>query len=284
MMQKSGNIPIIALSTDVYRVLLFAYPAGFRREYGAQMRQVFRDCCLRALTQNGGIGMLELWAITLFDFARSLVEEHTQKETTMKNSNLIRLSGWAFIAGAITFIAILSGTDPVSIPASVISAILLAVGLLGLRARYGERAGSFGRSILLIGVIGMPLPYLAIALFAVAAAVLPLTPIQVENAFSAGLWVLLFGGPAIVLLALTLFGVAALRRKPMPRMNWLPVVAGIWYPAIYFGFSGYLISHGGDYSGEYQTAIILGLLVQFFALCGLGAILLSEPSQETAMA
>ena len=281
MMQKSGDTPMVALSTDIYRLLLFAYPGRFRREYSAQMRQVFRDCCLRAFNQNGGIGMFELWVITLFDFARSLLEEHSQKETGMKNSNFIRLSGYAFIVGAFAFITILTGSDPVTIPASLISAILLVVGLLGLRARYGERVGGLGRSILLIGAIATFLPYLALAVLAFAAGS------QADALMQEGLWVLLFGGPAFALLALTLFGLVALRTKPMPRMNWLPLVAGIWYPLFFIAGTAYIVTaHNGNgyYLFEYQTAIIAILLVQFFALCGLGAVLLTEPSQETVMA
>ena len=32
-----------SLSPSVYRILLLAYPAHFRRKYGLQMAQVFRD-------------------------------------------------------------------------------------------------------------------------------------------------------------------------------------------------------------------------------------------------
>ena len=65
----------------------------------------------------------------------------------MSNAELIKRSGWLFIAGAFAFITILTGSDPIAIPGSVISAILLAVGMLGLRAAYGERIGSLGRNI-----------------------------------------------------------------------------------------------------------------------------------------
>ena len=47
------------------------------------------------------------------------------------------------------------------IPGSLISAILLAAGMLGLRARYAENAGGFGRNIALISVIATVLFILA---------------------------------------------------------------------------------------------------------------------------
>ncbi len=41
----------------------------------------------------------------------------------MSKPELIKKSGWAFIAGAFAFITILSGSDPIAIPGSVVSAI-----------------------------------------------------------------------------------------------------------------------------------------------------------------
>ena len=55
-----------------------------------------------------------------------------------------------------------------------------------------------------------------------------------------GLWILLFEGPAVGLLALTVFGLVALRRKPMPHLNWLPVLAGVSYLAVYFFSAAFL--------------------------------------------
>ena len=72
----------------------------------------------------------------------------------MSKSELIKLSGWAFLAGAVAFLTILSGSDPIALPGSWISALLLAGGLLSLRAGYGETLSPFGRNILLMGAVG----------------------------------------------------------------------------------------------------------------------------------
>ncbi len=155
----------------------------------------------------------------------------------MSKSQLIKFSGWAFILGAFSFATILTGSDSIAFPGSVISSILLAVGLLGLRARYGEYLGGIGRNILLIGVIGMILLYIVVGyLFLMYFGVLP----AIQNDLPEGLWILLFGGPAVLLLALTLFGLTTLRSKPMSHLNWLPVVAGIWYPLVYLFLATYL--------------------------------------------
>src|SRR5512138_1811979 len=134
----------------------------------------------------------------------------------MSKSRLISWSGWCFILGSIAFIAVLQGSEASAFPISMASAILLAAGLLGLRARYGEGVNAFGKNSLLLGACG---PIVLVIVVAMGLAGI-LTATQIEQ----GLWILLFGGPAFVLLGLTLFGLAALRCKPMERFNWLPVV------------------------------------------------------------
>jgi hypothetical protein len=199
----------------------------------------------------------------------------------MSKAEFSKLSGWAFIAASIAFITILSGSDPLAIPGSVISTLLLAAGMLGLRARYGEHAGSFGRNILLLGVIGPILLCIVIASMALIYRSGNLTDAEVE---AKGLWIVIFGGPAISLLGLTLFGLAALRSKPMARFNWLPVFAGIWYPVFYFFLAGYLFTHNGVYPGQYQMSFNIMHLMQFLALCVLGSILVSDTSEKMATA
>ncbi len=199
----------------------------------------------------------------------------------MSKSQFIKLSGWAFILGSIAFIMILLPDSSAGFASSVISSILLAVGMLGLQARYGGNAGGFGRNILLIGLIGMVLLYMVVAyMFLMHFGVLPAVQIQAPE----GLWILLFGGPAILLLALTFFGLAALRNKPMSQLNWLPVFAGIWYPVIYFFLAGYIFTHNGTYPAQYHTAIQMMISIQFLALCVLGLILVNDTPQEMATA
>jgi hypothetical protein len=190
----------------------------------------------------------------------------------MSKPELIKKSGWAFIAGAVAFITILTGSDPIAIPGSVASAILLAVGMSALRATYGERAGSFGRSMLLLGMLGPVLWFFIIAFMA-----LTVTETQVKE----GLWVLIFVGPAISLLGLTLFGLVALRNKPMPRLNWLPLLAGIWYPVAYI-FLSYDILHERVVTDQYLPALAVIALIQFFALFVLGVVLVTDTPQKMA--
>ena len=190
----------------------------------------------------------------------------------MSKSELIKLSGWAFIAGAFAFITLLSGSDPIAIPGSVVSSILLAVGMSCLWAAYSETVGLFGRSFLLLGVLGPVLWFIVI----VSMPIIRVTETQVKE----GLWVLIFVGPAISLLGLTLFGLTALQSKPMPRLNWLPVFAGIWYPVTYTLFSVYDISHKGVVPDQYLPALALIVAIQFLTLCILGFVLIDDSSKE----
>jgi two-component system, NarL family, sensor kinase len=183
----------------------------------------------------------------------------------VSKSQFIKLSGLAFLAGSFAFVAILRG----SFSSTIISSIVLAIGMLALRAGYGESVGRFGKNILLIGVVGMVLTYLSIFIL-----------LQIKTSWKFDLsnwWFLGFAGPAILLLALTLFGLTALRSKPMSRFNGLPILAGIWFPVIYFSFITYVFTNNGTFPAQFPyTAIEIMIVIQFLALCLLGFILVTD--------
>jgi hypothetical protein len=66
------------VSERVYRALLTVYPREFRREYGAQMRQVFGDLCREALRKNQKRGLVRLWILTVLDLGRSALLQRTR--------------------------------------------------------------------------------------------------------------------------------------------------------------------------------------------------------------
>ena len=193
----------------------------------------------------------------------------------MSQPELIRKSGQLFIAAAFAFVTILSGSDPIAIPGSVIAAILLAVGMSGLRSAYRETISPPGRNMLLLGMLGPVLWIVAMAFLVLTAERIPMEQ---------GLWVLIFVGPAISLLGLTLFGLTALGSKPMPRLNWLPFFTGIWYPVTFILFSVYDISHKGVFPDQYLPALVVTVLIQFLALCWFGSTLISDSRMEPATA
>ena len=199
----------------------------------------------------------------------------------MSKPELIKRSGWAFVAGSLAFITILSSSDAIQIPGSMISALLLAAGMLSLRAGYRETVSRFSRNILLMGVVGAVLWDLVLVyLIAMSSS----GTLHVDDAQGKRFWIVAFGGPAVALLALTLFGLTTLRSKPMSRLNWLSILAGIWYSAVYSFLFVYLISHNGKLPDQYWPIVKLTFAIQFFALFVLGVVLVTNAHQELATA
>ena len=283
MTKKSMDPPIIVFSVKVYQVFLAVYPAKFRQAYGSHMLQVFRDCCLRSFRQSGTSGMLKLWAITLFDLLRSSIEERLQKETFMTKSKFIRVSGWSLMLGAIAFsIFTISALvesnfydpymrlnifyDTKIVLGIGISSVLLAVGILGLRTRYGEKVGIAGKHILLIGTITGP----AISLFGAFGS---------EAKVFSWAWILLYAGNIILLACLTIFGISVLRMKPLPHWNGLPFIAGLWLPVL---LPSIMIANASEVPGILTLTIAKGILLfQSVALFMLGYLLQANVSEET---
>jgi hypothetical protein len=279
MISKSSDTSPVAFSVAVYRFLLAAYPRDFREEYGVHMLQVFRDCCIRALRQNGAYGIFRLWAVTLFDFIRSVIEEHLQKETNMSKSTLIRIGGWALVLGGLNYLLIfiniyLEQTQDILYQLSPFRAfsnnliylgpIFLVIGLLGLRERYGEAVGTLGKNILLVGAVGALMTYLGV--------------IKSETIDT---WMLFYFSPAFSLACLTVFGITALKSKPLPRWNGLPIIAGVWFP---LAFLLYLTTNifQSNASGLLGTYVLL--FIQYPALMVLGFILQADVPREEAIA
>lgn len=146
----------------------------------------------------------------------------------MNNPSFIRVSGWLMILGAVAFlpgaIAMLfweSQTLRWSPSVMQLAAfavfwapVLLAVGMLGLRARY-----KLGGGVLLFGAVVGGL------LVIVGTLVQFLTPDYSVSEAYYGVWL---GGVLVLNLCLSIFGMMALLEKPLPRWNWLPLVAGAW--------------------------------------------------------
>jgi len=171
----------------------------------------------------------------------------------------IRLAGGALIFGTIIFA--LSAISQ-QIMGFLASMLLLAFGVLGLRNRFGEKVGEFGKNILLIGVILGSVISL-VGLF--GAAVDPL-------------WILIVAGPATLFACLALFGVVALYKKPMSRWNLLPLLAGVWFPIIFVPII--IKVFNGNWYPNTNTMLILPLYLQGIALVILGYVLISDTPDE----
>jgi hypothetical protein len=175
----------------------------------------------------------------------------------------IRLAGLALIVGAI--VLALSGISE-QVMGFMLSMILLAVGILGLRNRYGEQAGVFGNNILLIGVVlGSVTSF--VGLF--GAAVDPL-------------WILIPAGPAVLFIGLSLFGVVALYKRPLTRWNILPLLAGVWFPI--FFVPALIETFKGNWYPESSSVALPLIILQCITLSILGYVLISDTPDEMATA
>jgi hypothetical protein len=63
-------------SLKFFKVFLVAYPREFRREFGSDMAQVFRDCYLAEKSKSGSLGVWRLWLLTLIDLLKTAPKEH----------------------------------------------------------------------------------------------------------------------------------------------------------------------------------------------------------------
>jgi hypothetical protein len=238
MMQSVTKEPSpISLSLSIYQLLIATYPAGFRREYGPHMAQVFRDYSLRVYRLDGTPGLLRLWILTLLDYLKSVVEEHMQQGVHMSKSKFIRLSGWAFALGAIAFMVVLVGlsrdvpeysrynalSQPIDLYFEYATAVLLPssmflwlIGLIGLYLRYSEEINVIGKISLASGMLGAGINFLITVLWA----------FQVNLNWDD--WGVFVGSLSLFSLSLVVFGIISIRDRLLPRWNALPILAGSW--------------------------------------------------------
>lgn len=279
MITQSSDAAPVALSVAVYRLLLAAYPKEFREEYSADMLQVFRDLSLRAHEQNGMVG---LWAVTLLDWIQSLFEEHLQKETNMSKSTFIRISGWALVLGGIAFLLLFMGWfmdqyypllhwsdkygDIGYVAGLLVAPLLTAIGIFGLRARYGRDIGKTSSAVLLAGtLIG-----LGSNIFGYVSEYLDLFGLYGDTS-----WNFTLLGATGVMFCLSLFGFFALPSRPLPRWNGLPILAGIGFPLLVF--FGYVLRMFTRFNA--LAAIIMS--VQLLAMIILGIILQGDADAQS---
>ena len=97
------------LSSRVYKLLLIVYPSAFRREYGHQMQQVFRDRYRDEALRNRHLAIAGYWIRTLFDLVLTAIREHSEdfrKDHTIMRRDMISLAGCiAIIATAFALLS-----------------------------------------------------------------------------------------------------------------------------------------------------------------------------------
>lgn len=88
-MNKSTQLGRLPVSQRFYALMLRAYPADFRREYGLHMAQVFRDCSREVDRIKGPISLIHFWFTILLDLVKTAPNEHLdnlRKERSVMNN------------------------------------------------------------------------------------------------------------------------------------------------------------------------------------------------------
>lgn len=241
MQAKNPDPHLVALSVAAYRWLLGLYPQSFRYEYGPHMLQVFRDSAIVSVRRDGVGGLPPLWGRTLLDLVRTVAEEHMQRGVDMTRDTFIRLSGWGMIVGTVLLALLFSSAldesnvrlflyntlgiestarniYQIRTVASTVAEIvgvgalsLLTMGILGLQLRYGKQVGQLGEYSLWASFAGG----------AIATVIVMGWALSLYISFTWFFW-----SGFVMLFFLGLFGLVAIRHKPMKRGNWLPFLAG----------------------------------------------------------
>ena len=194
----------LVLSDRIYRFLLLAYPRSFRRAYGADMAQVFRDECRSRLKHDTPGGMTRLWIWTLCDWSGTVLKQHIEEAFHMSGQKwLIRLGALAALAGGILGIYLVA-QEPNSYGnygwngwLAPVVAVLFALGLGGAVAAYHQQLGPLGWSGATLAVVGLLL-------------------MAVGHAVEA-LWALIFIGPIVIVpIGSLLLGISIYRDKSAP--------------------------------------------------------------------
>jgi hypothetical protein len=78
--------PAVLISVRIYKRLLAAYPAAFRREFGPPMIQMFRDQCRDAWAVHRGWSLAALWCRILIDWIKTATKEHFENLRQSKSA------------------------------------------------------------------------------------------------------------------------------------------------------------------------------------------------------
>lgn len=125
----------LALSNRIYCLLLYLYPAPFRREYGYHMAQVFRDDVRGTLQDRGRLAVVNLWLLAFLDLLKTAVTERIWEILHMPVEKLTRWSGPVGAVGGLLYAmgvaSIIYGAAPFTI-SLLVTVPLLGLGLFGL--------------------------------------------------------------------------------------------------------------------------------------------------------
>jgi hypothetical protein len=252
----------ISLTTRIlfwlYRLLLKTYPARFRQKYALPMQQLLVDIWREAERRGRASVMAKVWGITFLDLILTIPAEYLDDLRLSHN-----LRGPALMLGGALFSTgfLLPNPDPAAAPLGLagpcclaLSCLFLTIGLFGFQASYADRLGIAGRVFLALAALGSIVSM-------VGSLEMMITGLDL-------LWGVRMLGFVILFLFMTLCGLVCLVRRPLPHLNGIPLLIGVWIPAgglfgaLYHATTGNWLG-GGSLAA---TGIILTIGVGFLLL------------------
>ena len=195
---------VLVISDRLYCWLIRAYPSSFRREFGIQMTQVFRDKCRVRFAQQGLMGLGLIWMHTLGDWLKTILEQHIEEAFHMSGQKwVVQFGALAALVGGLLGLYLLTrgpnayGNYGWQGWLAPLAALLLAFGLGGAILAYQTAlngSGWAGALIMLAGLLLLGIGY------------------SVE-----ALWALIFIGPVIIApIGAMLLGLNIYQKKILP--------------------------------------------------------------------
>ncbi|HET8909018.1 MAG TPA: hypothetical protein VFN11_18840, partial [Ktedonobacterales bacterium] len=276
----------LRFSVALYGRLLVMYPRSFRREYGTQMLQVFRDCSREAARTRGPVGLCRYWLVATSDLIVSTLAERRQEEMHMTRSRWISLGSLSAALGggiAVLFATIQilmsiaqlldeqSGIGLALFPAHLAFWaapalwMLYILALVGLQAHGADQMrilGWVGITFAILGgvIAGLGNGVTSTVLYSQANSCVSLLDCNFYDPGGYMMMGYMVGllGSALFAIGMVLYGIVALRRRFLAWGNWIPLVLGLT-PLLLIAASviAALASGGTDYAGSQKIAIVL---------------------------
>ena len=243
---------IVSLSNRIYNLLVYAYPKPFRREYGCEMSQFFRDDVRGTLREGGMSALFRLWFITFFDLFKTAFAEHIWEVFHMPVEKMTRWSGPAAALGGLLFtLGIILNTGEFSVALGILTFLIpvpfLGLGQYGLFRRLPTNNGLQNRLSVVLALGGLVVYNLGI----VAA-------LLTDNDSFVTLSIIAF---LISAVGMTGMGIMALKNKSLGNWSFAPLLVGgvSLFIIIAFMRAFYLSIESNNPISVFITIIIFGV-------------------------